>query len=798
MTDAAVETITTALRAGASVGVVGEAGAGTTHLVRQVISALDGSACTGGLRTLSDRPLLAFRRLLRDLGSQDPSRVAEQVVAHLDAAGAEVLVVEDLQWLDDASVEVLEHLRGRIPLLVTERPPAALIARLAPTDVVRVDPLSTSEAESMLRELDVPEERIASLVITGSGHPARLRELATGSSSALLAADLAAPLLGAAATTRRRAAWLAHAEGAERSDPAATDELRELAELGLVSRGGHGTVLRFAELGELAERSLDDDERRALHLELAEHWSHDPVRAARHLGAAGRPTEAAAAAATALALGDGGPTDAERIELYELVATGAPSGRQAQAWLHAAAAAVDDAEYELALQHLAAANADDAAITGDPLAREVQAAALAGLGRPGDAVALLGEPLDGGAADVDGLRDLVAQLLAWPMLRLDKAERCDAAHHFVDEVAAIVGIGPASAAGTATGSSKSSTPGASTAESSSSLAVIAACVPGRVASARSQLARGVPRHRLDWAERAAAEQVVELVTLGSCVAATTELERWCSDPVLRRHEASLSAHLALATADTGATGDALARLAALPPAQTTPDGHAALLGWARAEIELAAGRPRRAATAARAAMSAAPAGSVLHDLAAVTAAWTAELGVATPTAPPRHAAAAHEVRGVVHLVAEDWSTARTELLDAAQGWSGVLRRSELRCRWAAAEAGRHAGVATAIDELHEVERLADELGQRSLVARARASLRDAGVRRAPRRGGHPSGLTLREVEVLERVAEGRTSGEIGQQLGIARSTVDTLADSARRKLGAKNRRHAALLLSELR
>ncbi|MHB1139641.1 MAG: helix-turn-helix transcriptional regulator, partial [Microthrixaceae bacterium] len=332
------------------------------------------------------------------------------------------------------------------------------------------------------------------------------------------------------------------------------------------------------------------------------------------------------------------------------------------------------------------------------------------------------------------------------------------------------------------------------------VALIAACVPGRATVARARAA-GAADGRRDRAERTAAEQVVELLTVGACTAAAPALDRWCSDPVLGAHRAPLTAHLALASADTGTTGAAVALLGSLAPEQVDPAAHAAITGWALAEIELAAARPRRAAKAARAARDAAPVGSPLHDVALVAAAWAAELGVevGVPAATrPRLGAAADEVRGVELLLARDWAAARTAFLDATQGWAGLLRRSELRCRWGAAEAGRHAGVTTAIDELQQVERIADELGQRSLVARARASLRDAGVRRAPRRGAHPSGLTLREVEVLERVATGLTSGEIGQQLGIARSTVDTLADSARRKLGAKNRRHAALLLDGLR
>lgn len=55
-------------------------------------------------------------------------------------------------------------------------------------------------------------------------------------------------------------------------------------------------------------------------------------------------------------------------------------------------------------------------------------------------------------------------------------------------------------------------------------------------------------------------------------------------------------------------------------------------------------------------------------------------------------------------------------------------------------------------------------------------------------------LTAREAEVVALLAtDGPTSKQIARSLGIAETTVDTHTRTACRKLGAKNRMHAALI-----
>jgi DNA-binding NarL/FixJ family response regulator len=58
-------------------------------------------------------------------------------------------------------------------------------------------------------------------------------------------------------------------------------------------------------------------------------------------------------------------------------------------------------------------------------------------------------------------------------------------------------------------------------------------------------------------------------------------------------------------------------------------------------------------------------------------------------------------------------------------------------------------------------------------------------------------LTPREFEVTTLAARGLASAEIGMRLGISSKTVDTYAERACRKLGAKNRTTAVLRAIEL-
>jgi DNA-binding CsgD family transcriptional regulator len=62
----------------------------------------------------------------------------------------------------------------------------------------------------------------------------------------------------------------------------------------------------------------------------------------------------------------------------------------------------------------------------------------------------------------------------------------------------------------------------------------------------------------------------------------------------------------------------------------------------------------------------------------------------------------------------------------------------------------------------------------------------------PGRTVWPAGLTDREVEVLRRIAQGRSSGEVAAELHISPKTAGNHIEHIYAKIGASNRTGAAL------
>ena len=129
-------------------------------------------------------------------------------------------------------------------------------------------------------------------------------------------------------------------------------------------------------------------------------------------------------------------------------------------------------------------------------------------------------------------------------------------------------------------------------------------------------------------------------------------------------------------------------------------------------------------------------------------------------------------------------------LAAAAAWRAIGH--ELDAAWALCDAGTEAALREALARF-------DAMGATGAALRVRRRLRAAGVRRIPRgpRGAardDPEGLTARQREVLELLAEGATNAEIAQRLVISTKTVDHHVSAVLAKLGAANRREAAALL----
>ena len=138
------------------------------------------------------------------------------------------------------------------------------------------------------------------------------------------------------------------------------------------------------------------------------------------------------------------------------------------------------------------------------------------------------------------------------------------------------------------------------------------------------------------------------------------------------------------------------------------------------------------------------------------------------------------------------------LPECAEPWAAGLRGD-----WRAAAAGWErergpyeralalAGSGLAEPTL-EALRVLDELGATAPAAIVRRRLRGLGVTPPRRRTAEPdpAGLTDREVEVLELVADGATNADIAARLGLSVRTVDHHVSAILSKLGARSRREA--------
>ena len=125
--------------------------------------------------------------------------------------------------------------------------------------------------------------------------------------------------------------------------------------------------------------------------------------------------------------------------------------------------------------------------------------------------------------------------------------------------------------------------------------------------------------------------------------------------------------------------------------------------------------------------------------------------------------------------------------EATEGWRALGRPYEEA--QALAEAG---------DETTRLRALAmlDQLGAVGLARRVRRQLRDEGATSVPRgpvlrTRSNPSGLTDRQLAVLALVAQGLTNAEIADRLVLSRRTVDTHVSAVLAKLGVTSRRRAS-------
>ena len=129
-------------------------------------------------------------------------------------------------------------------------------------------------------------------------------------------------------------------------------------------------------------------------------------------------------------------------------------------------------------------------------------------------------------------------------------------------------------------------------------------------------------------------------------------------------------------------------------------------------------------------------------------------------------------------------------------WAGAARR------WA--EIGDPYEQALELADSGEVEptltalRVLEDLGATAAARLVRRKLRALGITRVPRRShastrANPAGLTQRQLDVLDLLADGLTNAEIADRLVVSVRTVDSHVAAVLSKLGVRTRREAARL-----
>lgn len=784
---------------GGCVAVVGPAGIGKTTLVRAAVADRP-HRIGGGLSMLVQRPYAALEAALRLRLDGDPDQVADEVLRHVD----EVLVVEDLHWVHDLTVEVLERIVGHVAVVVTARPELGDAAAALVETGKRIDlePLDGVAADRVARQLhpDLGAAERERLVEAAAGNPLLIERLVGGDQQVSPTLEAAmVERLGALDGGERRTLGLLALLGRP-APPAFVDAPATGWSDLLMAHDGGEVGFRHAALAHGVVALLDDDERRTLHGVLGDRL--DGTEGASHDFAAGNARRAAARATTAARCASG----VERADALRLAAdaTDVLGGDSGPLRASAAGAYVDAGRWQDAItQADLVGDATDSAVAADAQLQRgraqwnagavdaarasfERAAALAGGldaeretriaveraylevrdRQPGssdlarDAVALaeqVGIPIEAvrarsnlGAAQLyDGdprwettLRSVLADARAAGDHELEAAT----AYHLVS------GLGFHG-------------------RSVESLAV------GTTHLSRTRTA-GLGRWTVLFEVAGLMQRAVMTVDPTAVVA---DSDRLLAANRLFRNRFQLHLTKVLGLLDLGRFDEARSAVAVMESEAGDAPEPAVALAAAQAELAWHSDDADLARQALRTGRSVRDAYFGIHVLTERTAGHLVAGEPELPTnSMPTWWPALHELEGLRLRASGDEAGAAREFQRAADEWE----RTNIR-RWAV-----RAGLA-AVDA---------QAGERSAPARRRRYLdmaRAAGLVGTLRRLGaavHPS-LTATEEHVLRLVATGATTKAIGTELGIAPATVDQHVEAARQKLGAATRIEAAAMVA---
>jgi len=185
------------------------------------------------------------------------------------------------------------------------------------------------------------------------------------------------------------------------------------------------------------------------------------------------------------------------------------------------------------------------------------------------------------------------------------------------------------------------------------------------------------------------------------------------------------------------------------------------------------GEADEAVAAVAAACRAAALASLDGRLAGTSGVWARRLGLPHPDPADVSARWAPELRGEVAAAVQEWDAVGMPY-----------------------EAAMALAFSAAVDDRVESLRRLEALGAAAVAGVVRRRLREDGVRSLPgavrpATREHPAGLTIREQEVLEQLSLGLTNEEIAQRLVISTKTAGHHVSAVLAKLGVPGRREAA-------
>lgn len=832
-------------RGGAAV-VTGEAGIGKTSVVRALRASLDhgvrvlAGACDD---LLSPRALGPLREaaagttgpLAAALAGDQPEAVPGAAVAELALWRPTVLVVEDLHWADDATLDVLGHVARRLADL-----PALLVLTFRDEEVPPSHPLRRvlgALAAAPVRRLalaPLSSEAVAGLAAGSRRDSAELHALTGGNpfyvTEALAApGDAVPPTVADAVLARIGRLDAACRDAVEQLSVVPTavaldlarhllgeqfDALAPAEEQGVLQVRDDGLAFRHELARRAVEQSLSALRRAALHRRVVDALTgteprdlprlvHHAVQAGdvaaivAHAPAAGREAAAAGSHRQALALLEVALRHADRLPDRERARL-----HDDHAWelhnAHRYEEAVDESERAVALLR----TADEPLALGAALGRLSRHRYLTG--------------------DTDGAEEAAADAL-----------------RTVTPLQAPVAVA-AAATSRATLLALGGHPGALAALHDAHLMahragrfdLVALClnyesltetdvdVDHRIALLRASIELAA-RHGADEAVARGYTNLSEMLFRYSRFA---ELEEalgaglaFTDDHGLPSHAYNLLVHRSLLALRRGDWADAEARLEALVDQDDDPGmlaGHSrppygrllARRGVAGAGQLLALAWER--ALRQRSLLCLAYAGTALVEhawladrpdrAATVLEGWARH--ARRPSAEPVHAEILrYAARAGLTVEAfpgcpEPWAAGlRGDWRAAATGWEQVGDPYEQALELADS---REPGPTL------EALRVLEDLGAHAAVRWVRQRLRELGVTRVPRRPtavtrAHPAGLTRRQADVLALIADGLTNAEIADRLVLSVRTVDTHVAAILDRLGVRSRREAATVARTL-